>query len=64
MNNELIDNFLMEKLSEERISKKDCKMQGFVLEGYPKTKEQFDNIKNMKLNLTLTVAIDTPIEES
>ena len=40
MNNELIDNFLMEKLIEERISKKDCKMQGFVLEGYPKTKDQ------------------------
>ena len=54
----------MEKLIEERISKKDCRMQGFVLEGYPKNKEQFDNIINMKLNPTLTVAIDTPIEVS
>ena len=64
MSNELIDNFLMEKLIEERISKKDCKMQGFVLEGYPKNKDQFENIKNMKLNPTITVAIDTPMEVS
>lgn len=35
-------------------------MQGFVLEGYPKNMEQFDNIKNMKLTPTLIVAIDTP----
>jgi hypothetical protein len=36
-------------------------MQGFVIEGYPKTKEQYDNIKNMKLCPTMVVAIDTPI---
>jgi adenylate kinase len=40
INNQLIDSFLIEKLIEERITKKDCRMQGFVLEGYPKTKEQ------------------------
>lgn len=55
---------MMEKLIEERISKKDCKMQGFVLEGYPKNKDQFENIKNMKLNPTITVAIDTSAEVS
>ncbi len=60
MNNELIDNFLIEKLIEERVTKKDCRMQGVVIEGYPKNKEQFDNIKNMKLRPTLIVGIDTP----
>lgn len=39
-------------------------MQGFVLEGYPKSKEQFENIKNMKLDPTMIVAIDTPKEVS
>lgn len=34
-------------------------MQGFILEGYPKTKEQLDNIKNMKLDPTMVIAIDT-----
>jgi adenylate kinase len=53
---------LIEKLIEERTSKKDCKMQGFVLEGYPKNREQFENIKNMKLDPTLIVAIDAPLE--
>jgi hypothetical protein len=37
-------------------------MQGFVLEGYPKDKEQFKNIKNMKLNPTLIVALDASKE--
>lgn len=64
VNNQLIDNFLIEKLIEERITKKDCKMQGFVLEGYPKNKEQYDNIKNMKLAPTMLIAIDTPKEVS
>jgi adenylate kinase family enzyme len=35
---ELIDNFTVEKLLEERISKPDCEFEGYVLEGYPKTK--------------------------
>lgn len=64
INNQLIDSFLIEKLIEERIAKKDCRMQGFVLEGYPKTKEQLDNIKNMKINLTMLVGIDAPKELS
>lgn len=29
--NEIIDNFTVEKLLEERISKKDCEMQGYVI---------------------------------
>jgi hypothetical protein len=35
-------------------------MQGFVLEGYPKNNEQFKNLKSMKLNPTLIVALNTP----
>lgn len=58
LNSEMIDSFLLEKLIEDRVSKKDCKLQGFVLEGYPKNKDQFENIKNLKLNPTLIVAID------
>lgn len=37
-------------------------MQGFVLEGYPKNREQFENIRNMRLSPTLIVAIDAPLE--
>ena len=39
-------------------------MQGVVIEGYPKTKEQFDNLKTMKLQPSLIVAIDSPLELS
>ncbi len=41
LKHELIDEFTIQKLIEERINKTDCLMQGFVLEGYPKTKEQY-----------------------
>lgn len=37
-------------------------MQGFVLEGYPKNQQQFDNLRNMKLSPTMIVAIDAPLE--
>ncbi len=59
-----IDNFLVEKLIEERLAKKDCAMQGVVLEGYPKNKEQFDNLRTLKLQPSLLVTIDAPSELS
>jgi adenylate kinase len=39
-------------------------MQGFVLEGYPKTEEQYDNLKNLNIRPTLTVNIDLSEEQS
>jgi len=59
--NQLVDDFLVEKLIEERIARKDCRMQGFVLEGYPKKQQQFDNLRNLKLSPTMIVAIDAPL---
>lgn len=64
MKKAMIDSFLIDKLIEERIQKKDCKMQGFVLEGYPKDQAQFENLKSMRINPTLIVALDCPIEVS
>jgi adenylate kinase len=58
----MVDDFLVEKLIEERIARKDCRMQGFVLEGYPKNQQQFDNLRNMKLAPTMVVAIDAPLQ--
>ena len=39
-------------------------MQGFVLEGYPKTKEQYENLKSLNVRPTLTVVIDMDQSES
>ena len=33
-------------------------MQGFVLEGYPKTKDQWENLKNLRLNPNFIIGID------
>ncbi len=59
---QLVDDFLVEKLIEERTARKDCRMQGFVLEGYPKNQAQLENLKNMKLSPTLVVALDAPLD--
>lgn len=39
-------------------------MQGFVLEGYPKTQEQYENLKSLNVRPTLTVVIDMDESQS
>ena len=60
--NETIDDFTIEKLIDERIFKKDCQMQGFVLEGYPKTRDQWENMKNLRLSPNFIIGIDASEE--
>ena len=57
-----MDDFTIEKLIDERISQKDCQMQGFVVEGYPKTTSQWENLKNMRVKPNFIIGIDTPEE--
>ena len=37
-------------------------MQGFVMEGYPKTKQQWENIKNLRLCPNFIIGIDASEE--
>lgn len=37
-------------------------MQGFVLEGYPKNKEQLDNLISLHVSLDFLIAINAPAQ--
>lgn len=54
----MIDDFTVEKLLEERISKRDCEMQGYVIEGYPKNKAQLENLKNLHINPNFIIGLN------
>ena len=53
----MVDSFTLEKLIEDRISKIDCQMQGYVLEGYPKSKEQLENLNNLHISREFTIGM-------
>lgn len=37
-------------------------MQGFILEGYPKNKDQWKDLRNLKVKPTFFVAIDASLQ--
>lgn len=49
-----------------RLDEKDCLLQGFVLEGYPKNATQLQYLENLKIQPTLfvvlNVSFDTAVE--
>ena len=45
----------MNNLVSERISQPDCQINGWVLEGYPMTESQFNQLKAMNVKTTATI---------
>ena len=45
-----------------RLQQTDCQMQGFVLEGFPKSLNQIKCLEDLKLNPNLIVALESTIE--
>jgi adenylate kinase len=43
------DNILID-LVEERINRKDCQMQGFILDGFPNNLQQLQALNNLKIS--------------
>lgn len=48
----------MNGLINDRVSQVDCHLQGFVIEGYPKTDVQLDSLSSLKINPTLIIVIE------
>ncbi|KAM3139823.1 hypothetical protein pb186bvf_008065 [Paramecium bursaria] len=55
---ELVDDQLMSALIKERLNQTDCQLQGYVLDGFPKTEQQLNQLVNLYINPTLLVLID------
>ena len=46
------------KLVKARITQKDCKLRGFVLEGFPKTETQLEYLQFMGIKPLLFILLD------
>lgn len=54
---ELIPDDVVIKLVEARLNESDCKVNGWIIEGFPKTEGQIHMLKEMKLYPSLTVVL-------
>lgn len=45
------------KLIERRVSQQDCRANGWILEGFPKTESQMNMLKSMKVPISLVVVL-------
>ncbi|CAD8094357.1 unnamed protein product [Paramecium sonneborni] len=55
---DLVDDRIVNALIKERVNQTDCQMQGFVLDGYPKTEKQLESLNELNIQATLMVIID------
>ncbi|CAK72954.1 unnamed protein product (macronuclear) [Paramecium tetraurelia] len=55
---ELVDDRIINALIKERINQTDCQLQGYVLDGYPKTEQQMESLNELNIQPTLIVIID------
>ena len=58
----LVSDAIIIALVKERIVEADC-VDGFLLDGFPRTKEQADALRDEKIKIDLIVEIDVPDEE-
>jgi adenylate kinase family enzyme len=58
----LPDNYILERV-DERLSKPDCRINGWILDGCPFTLEQIKYFKNAKINPQLVIALEIQDEE-
>lgn len=61
---ELVDEGTVIKLLKNRLSEKDCALQGYILEGYPKNATQLEYMKDLKIEPTLFVVLTLPFEQA
>ena len=54
---QLIDDSIMNGLIQNRLSQVDCQMQGYVLEGYPKTLNQSKALTDTHLKPSMIVTL-------
>jgi len=54
----LIEDNVMNGLIQNRLSQVDCQIQGFVLEGYPKTMGQIVSLKDLYISPNLVVLLE------
>ena len=59
-----IPNDLILRLVDERLRQSDCKVNGWVLDGFPETEAQVNLLRSMRVKPSLVVIFEQPVEES
>ncbi len=62
--NTLISDEIIYGIIRARLNRVDCKLHGFVLEGFPKTYEQLQLMQEMKLEPNFVIYLDCPSEKA
>jgi len=57
---ELVPDDLMMKIVERRLQQEDCQRQGWLLDGFPRTRIQAESLKRMGIEADLVVFLDVP----
>ena len=52
------------RLVDDRIRQSDCRLNGWILDGFPDTESQVNLLKSMRIQPSLTCMFDQPIDES
>ena len=63
-NGEQIPDEIMLKLIEERIRQSDCRVNGWVLDGFPETESQINLLRSMRIKPTLVCMFEQSMDES
>lgn len=60
---ELVDKEIVNAILKERLEQEDCKTKGILLDGYPRTKEQAEDLASLGIDVNLVVLLDVPEAE-
>lgn len=63
-NGHAVQDNILNDIVAERLKQSDCKVNGWILEGYPKSKGQLNQLKNLRIKPSCILALDQPEEES
>lgn len=61
---QLVPDSLVLPLVEQRLKQSDCRVNGWVLDGFPQTEAQINLLKSLKIRPSLVCLFEQPEEES
>ena len=60
----MVPDHIVNGLVEKRLQQTDCRVNGWVLDGFPKTKAQINLLKAIRANPTVVFVLEQPEDES
>ena len=61
---ELVPDSIVLPLIEQRLKQSDCRVNGWILDGFPQSEAQINLLKSLKIRPSLVCLFEQPVEES